>query len=125
MTTVSLFKKIYTKMIFHLVKVLSIVLFCYYLLILNLYFNFLIYSGNCKKANRCLPLAWSSWTPAISNGQCKDQTRYQDKRAEYVYQMKQDNCHGINPDCNPGRINDKRTFCKFNNIIFMHPRFHH
>ena len=68
--------------------------------------------GNCKKANRCSPLDWSSWTPAVANGQCKDQTRYQDKKAEYIYQMKQDNCHGINPNCNPSRINDKRTFCK-------------
>lgn len=66
-------------------------------------------------------MAWSSWTPAVANGQCKDQTRYQDKRAEYTYQMKQDNCHGIDPNCNPSRINDKRTFCKLH--VFLHTDF--
>ncbi|XP_066918501.1 sushi, von Willebrand factor type A, EGF and pentraxin domain-containing protein 1-like [Clytia hemisphaerica] len=72
---------------------------------------------NCRKASSCPVAPWSSWTPAVGNGQCKDQTRHQDKKPSYTYVMKEQKkgevaCFGIDPDCRPPRITDTRTFCK-------------
>ena len=76
-----------------------------------------IFVGNCRKASSCPVAPWTSWTPAVGNGQCKDQTRHQDKKPSYTYVMKEQKkgevaCFGIDPDCRPPRITDKRTFCK-------------
>ncbi|XP_066922834.1 sushi, von Willebrand factor type A, EGF and pentraxin domain-containing protein 1-like [Clytia hemisphaerica] len=72
---------------------------------------------NCRKASSCPLAPWSSWTPAVGNGQCKDQTRHQDKKPSYTYVMKEQKkgemaCFGIDPDCRPPRITDTRKFCR-------------
>lgn len=61
---------------------------------------------------RCPVAAWTSWTPAVLDGQCKEQTQYQDKLPQTTYVYQQNDCRGIIPDCHPMRLTNKRTFCR-------------
>jgi len=84
-------------------------------------FLLLIYSltGSCRKATSCPVSPWTAWTPSVNNGECKAQTRYQDKIPQTTFVSQLTNCNGIIPDCHPNRVPASRTFCEHViNIIY-------
>ena len=92
---------------------------------INLFLLILNETGSCKKATACPVSAWSSWTPAVNNGECKAQTRFQDKIPQTIFVSQLNNCNGILPDCHPNRVTSRRTFCKYSISVSTHSTKQH
>ncbi|XP_068703053.1 sushi, von Willebrand factor type A, EGF and pentraxin domain-containing protein 1-like isoform X2 [Montipora foliosa] len=65
---------------------------------------------SCKNAYHCPYHTWSSWTGIIAQGTCGRQSRYRDYNEHVKYDIRENNCNGIQSSCGSRQYN-YRDWC--------------
>ena len=67
-------------------------------------------AGSCANAYYCPYREWSDWAGTIAQGTCGRQSRYRDFNQHIRYDVRENNCNGIQSSCGARQYN-YRDWC--------------